>query len=248
MTAQTLDEVIQRLDAIIATAIAEKSRMGYFAALYRKVTIKVKKAIEAGEFDDNARMERLDVAFANRYLEAYDAYRDGNPVSASWRVAFDACNSRRPIVLQHLLLGMNAHINLDLGIAAAQAGGGGDFSNLKDDFNKINEILASLVEEVKDELGKIWPPLRFLDWIAGKADDAIIDFSMEKARDHAWGHAETLAGLDPAGRAAHITEMDADTAFWGRLIRFPGIIAWVVAWWIRNRERGTVPEIIEILK
>lgn len=248
MPAQTITEVVQRLDAIIDAAIVKKSRAGYFAALYRKVTIEVKEALEAGKFDGKERMEKLDVIFANRYLDAYDAYGEGKPVSASWQVALDASKSRRPIVLQHLLLGMNAHINLDLGIAAGQTTAADQLPGLRNDFNRINAILASLVAGVKEELGQIWPPLRFLDWIAGKADDAIIDFSMEKARDHAWGHAEILAGLDSAGQDAHIAEMDADTAFWGRLIRRPGIFARLVLWWVRRGEQGSVPEIIEILK
>jgi len=36
--------------------------------------------------------------------------------------------------MQNLLLGMNAHINLDLGIAAVQTCGGADLIMLKDDF------------------------------------------------------------------------------------------------------------------
>jgi len=39
----TIDDVILHLDAIIATSQKEKSPLGYFAALYRKVTIKVNK-------------------------------------------------------------------------------------------------------------------------------------------------------------------------------------------------------------
>ena len=44
--ARTIDEVILQLDDIIARSIREQSRLGYFAALYRKVTIKVKEGIE----------------------------------------------------------------------------------------------------------------------------------------------------------------------------------------------------------
>ena len=158
MPAQTITEVVQRLDAIIDAAIVKKSRAGYFAALYRKVTIEVKEALEAGKFDGKERMEKLDVIFANRYLDAYDAYGEGKPVSASWQVALDASKSRRPIVLQHLLLGMNAHINLDLGIAAGQTTAADQLPGLRNDFNRINAILASLVAGVKEELGQIWPP------------------------------------------------------------------------------------------
>ena len=83
MPAQTIDEVIQYLDEIIASAQNESSRAGYFPALYRKVTLAVKHGIEHHLFEDGERMERLDVIFANRYLEAYDQYRNGEKPTQS---------------------------------------------------------------------------------------------------------------------------------------------------------------------
>jgi len=65
--ARTIDEVIDQLDDIIALSIREQNRLGYFAALYRKVTAKVKEGIAEGRFDNGPRMERFDVTFANRY-------------------------------------------------------------------------------------------------------------------------------------------------------------------------------------
>ncbi len=70
MPPQSIDEVLAELDHIIAEAAEQGRRLGYFAALYRDVTARVDAAIEAGEFQDNARMARLDVAFAHRYLDA----------------------------------------------------------------------------------------------------------------------------------------------------------------------------------
>ena len=65
-------------------------------------------------------MEKLDVIFANRYIKAYYQYQTQQPASKTWEAAFVEADNYWIIVLQHLLLGMNAHINLDLGIAAAQ--------------------------------------------------------------------------------------------------------------------------------
>ena len=248
MSATTIAEVIAELDQIIATAKQEKNRIGYFAALYRKVTIGVKEGIRAGEFEDGARMERLDVIFANRFLDAYAANREGSRVSRSWLLSFNAARSSWPIVLQHLLLGMNAHINLDLGIAAAETSPGDDFPKLKKDFNRINAVLSSLVGGVKEELSQIWPPLRLLDRLAGTAEDRIIDFSMEVARDKAWEFAEKLAPLAEAARVTTIGEQDQWTAKFGRRIRKPGLLVRLVFLRIRWGEKGTVPEIIEILE
>jgi hypothetical protein len=65
-------------------------------------------------------MERLDVVFANRYLVAFEQSQNNQAPTRSWQLTFETSRRWWPIVLQHLLLGMNAHINLDLGIVAAR--------------------------------------------------------------------------------------------------------------------------------
>ena len=146
--AKTIDEVVDILEEIIQTAITNKDPLGYFAALYKKVTVAVRTGIHKKQFEDNERMEKLDVIFANRYIYAYYAYQAEQEVTTSWLKAFEMGKQFWPIVLQHLLIGMNAHINLDLGIAAATVSKGQSIDSLHNDFNQINEVLASLVKEV----------------------------------------------------------------------------------------------------
>ena len=135
MQATTLDEVIAQLDAIISTSKQQSSRLGYFACLYRKMTMAVKQGITDHLFQDGPRMEKLDVIFANRYLTAYNTFTQNKSVTQAWQVAFEATAKNDYIALQHLLLGINAHINLDLGIAAAEASEGTDINALEKDFN-----------------------------------------------------------------------------------------------------------------
>lgn len=157
MLATTIEEVIEQLEVIITDAKRTSDPKGYFAALYRKVTIAVRdKIIEGNYFEDNVRMEKLDVIFANRYLEAYDIFMTVGTPSLSWLRSFTADSKYWPIVLQHLLLGMNAHINLDLGIAAAQISNPEVIEDLKGDFTKINELLSGLVNEVQQDLTSIY--------------------------------------------------------------------------------------------
>ena len=142
MQAHTIDEVIELLDEIVEETKRANNPAGYFAALYRKVTIRVKEGISNNEFEDGSRMEKLDVIFANRYLVAYHTFYKQEIPTASWQVALRKANKFWPIVLQHLLWGMNAHINLDLGIAAAETASGASINDLKQDFDQINELLA----------------------------------------------------------------------------------------------------------
>src|SRR5579864_1769500 len=86
--AETIEQVIHALDDIIAWAWTEKSRIGYFAALYRRVTCSVKAGIDQGKFQNGPLMEQLDVIFANRYLQAYEQFRAGQAPTLSWQLAF----------------------------------------------------------------------------------------------------------------------------------------------------------------
>src|SRR5215211_3969569 len=153
--ARTMDEVVSHLDEIIARSLREDSRLGYFATLYRNVTVEVKRGIAAGRFQDGPRMERLDVNFANRYLTALDCYHRGEPASRCWMTSFKAATQWPPIVLQHLLMGMNAHINLDLGVAAALTCPGDQLPPLRHDFDEINNVLSAMIEGVQLQLGRI---------------------------------------------------------------------------------------------
>src|SRR6185369_9102712 len=89
-----IDQILLKMDEIVAWCIANASRAGYFAALYRRVTRTVRSKIGTGYFDDDARMETLDVTFATRYLTAFHQWQTGDPaISACWQVAFDAIAS-----------------------------------------------------------------------------------------------------------------------------------------------------------
>lgn len=243
----TIDDVVARLTDIVEDAKATGSRIGYFPALYRKVTIQVKQGIAAGRFENGERMERLDVIFASRYLDAYDAFRRGEQPTASWQFAFDVTEQWSPIVLQHLLLGMNAHINLDLGIAAARTVPAEGLADLREDFNRINEVLASLVGGVQQELAEIWLTLRLFNRYLGSVERSIINFSMERARDHAWSVAERLSPLEDEAQQRLITTLDAEALAVATLVRHPGGFGAAVTKVVRLGERGTVPRIIEIL-
>ncbi|HUG10573.1 MAG TPA: DUF5995 family protein [Opitutaceae bacterium] len=248
MQAGSIDEVIAGLDSIIEVSRKRGTADGYFAALYRRVTAEVKERIARGGFQDGPRMERLDVVFANRYLDAWSRRERGERITESWNEALDCSGHFWPVVLQHLLLGMNAHINLDLGIAAATVSPGSEIHGLKRDFDSINAILAEMTGDVQDRLAHVWPAMRWLDRSAGGVDEAIINFSIRRARDHAWSVALAFAAMDlENARAAHVLRTDANMAALGRRVRRPGLKLAIMLGFIRLRERGSVSEKLDIL-
>lgn len=213
----TIEEVISILEFIIQTELAHESNLVLFPILYKKVTERVKQGIENDEFEDNPRMERLDVLFANRYLEAYFLWKENQQPTQSWVEAFEAATNSKHIILQHLLLGINAHINLDLGIAVSETMGSQDLEDIKNDYYTINDILASMVDEVQGQIGKVSPLFYLLDKIGKGKEDAVVSFSIEVAREGAWIFAKDYhAAID---KTICIAERDHTIARIGKAIR-----------------------------
>ena len=244
----TIDEVITRLTEIVEECRRENSRLGYFAALYLRVTVAVKQGIANNQFQNGECMARLDVVFATRYIQAYELYRQGKQPTKSWQVAFEAAEKWRPLILQQLLAGINAHINLDLGIAAVTTCPGDQLPPLQQDFDTINLVLASLVQPVETEIGSVSPWINFLSKIDPSANDAVINFSMRVARSEAWKFALKLNLLDTGQQADAIERHDQLIADLGRCICYPpgfffklGLLA------IRLRESNDVSKVIDLL-
>lgn len=248
MQANTIDEVIEILEEIINSTKEEQNPLGYFAALYQRVTIEVKNKMNTNYFDDDERMERLDVLFANRYLQAYFDRKNQGGVTSSWKTTFSHATNDQLIVLQHLLLGMNAHINLDLGIAAVEISEAQELDNLQNDFNRINELLSSLVHEVQGSLNKVWPILLWLLKQLNGADSLMIDFSMKLARDGAWKFATELITLDPRQREAEINQRDQAISKVANMITKHPFLVRQLFRIVRSTELGSIKDKIESLQ
>lgn len=242
MPAKSITEIIDLLSIIVAKSEATGNRTGYFAALYKKVTIAVHNKIKAGYFDDNERMEKLDIVFASRYLDAYENYYQQLPCTASWRIAFDTCNTWRPMVMHHLLAGMNAHIGLDLGIATATVSQGTPIENIQNDFDKINTVLGELIAEVKTALYSMWPLSRFISKLnMGKFENDMAGFSMNIARDAAWESAVQYAGLASIdSQSNYINLRDMAVARFTQQVLNPGTFVYALTGIFRVFETGTI--------
>jgi len=226
LSSDPIDQVLLEMDKVVAWCLANASRAGYFAALYRRVTRTVRSKIGTGYFADDARMETLDVTFATRYLTAFHQWRAADPsISACWQIAFGAVADPTLIILQNLLAGMNAHINYDLGIAAAQVAGTMEgLDSLHGDFDKINTLLSCLVPTVFSELGSLSPLIHLVEDLAGPDEEKLVDAVMEFARDFSWLFANELVIL--AGRPdleqKLLAGKDREVAWIGQRLIHPG--------------------------
>jgi hypothetical protein len=239
--------VVARLDGIVEWAIRTRQRIGYFAAVYRRVTATVEEDIRRGRFDDGERMARLDVVFAQRFLDAIESWRAEVPPTRAWAVAFGASDRRDLTVLQQILLGINAHIRLDLAIAAATVAPGNEIASLQGDFSSINTVLAGLVRHDRLAVDSVSPVLRRLDR-AGGMTDRVTDLWIDEVREHAWRVARRLAPLEGDALTTAITEIDQDVASHAEHIVRPGAAFRWVESEITSHEDHDVADVIRMLR
>jgi hypothetical protein len=242
--ADSYDDTIALLTAIVERCARAGDRVGYFAAMYLAVTHTVRARAAAGGFADAARMQRFVTSFAGRYVDAHDAWRSGAPCPSSWRAAFEAAGRWRPVILQHLLLGMNAHINLDLGVTASTLGDGASLATMRTDFDAINDVLAELVDGCQQALDQVSPWLDLADRIGGAGDETLINFSLVVARRQAWSVATRLAGLSGPARDAEISAVDRATAGVAHVVEHPGLAASALLVVVRIRERAAPRDVM----
>lgn len=241
------EEQIAQLREIIALCRARGSRKGYFAALYIHVAVAVADALQRGVFAQPARLCLLHEIFFARYREAFFARAAGEPTRGAWTAAFDAAESGSPCTVQHLLLGMNAHINLDLAIAIAQAIPARELPAFRDDFEQMNYLLSSVLYTVITDLALLRPSLGKINDHFRAEETAIINFGMRHTREHAWHGAERLLGRPAAELEEAIDELDhRATEIAGMLARpvWPGNH---IASLIRSAEPTSVTQILDDL-
>jgi hypothetical protein len=246
--AESVPEVIDSIDEIIAWSIAKPSRVGYFAALYKRITLAVQKAIADKGFQDCARMERFDFTFANRYFDAlnrhFHPHEFGQPTK-TWQLSLKEASNGKPIIVQHLLGACNAHIALDLGITAHEIAAG-NLPGLRDDFNKINDILASQTSDVIKSIDKVSRVLADVHAVLKIYEIDFIDGSLQILRDNAWDFAEDLSG-DESDDTDIIRKRDREMSKLGELIYRPGIPMAAIFDVVAEEEQRCIAKNIQVL-
>jgi Family of unknown function (DUF5995) len=193
--AENIDEVVRTLDQVITWATQEESTIGYFAVLYKRSTVAIRQALNDGKFYDPPLMERFDAVFAGRYFDALNAYfyPDEYPggLTLPWEVAFVRQELGHSTMLQHMMAGLNAHINFDLGLATAKMVPN-SLQAFEHDFNLINAIVATQIRGMLDEVQKLSPGVL---WIRRAIPDEVglIKQVLIKFRQSGWFFAIFLA-------------------------------------------------------
>ena len=120
-----------------------------------------------------------------------------------------------------MFAGVNAHIGLDLGIAAEAISPGPQLPTLHEDFNRINAVLASQVTGVVEDINELSPVLDELHAVLKNDEINLINDTVRAYRDSAWTFATILAITPGVADPAAIVLRDLQIAQPGALIYKP---------------------------
>jgi Family of unknown function (DUF5995) len=183
----------------------------FFLATYLRTTQAVRAELSAGGFEDWAWVERWDVAFAQFYLDALEADLAHGTVPGPWAAAFASAgmSGREVPPLQHVLLGMNAHINYDLPQALLAVISDSEFDDAPlmarraADHRHIDQVLGTLVDR-RDGLPDA-PGSRptVADRLLAPANRLATKRFLTEARAKVWANTRVLASARRKGPAAY---------------------------------------------
>ena len=140
-------------DELRTIALSCNDAAGYFPAMYSRVTAQIANSIDGHTFVDGGRMNAFATEFASRYTRAW---RQEIPRPRCWQASWDVADNGNLLIVQQLLLGINAHVNYDLPQAAAEvARETGDLASVRKDFDAVNGVLAEMSVGVLDELDRL---------------------------------------------------------------------------------------------
>lgn len=222
---RTIDDVVQGFEALEVQFRAAGDRRAIFVTLYGTVSTEIRARLLQRRFSDNDWVDRYAVTFANLYLDALENYEEDryDRVPKAWRLCFDLARAADGLVLQDMLLGVNAHVNHDLPFALEAISIDPDRARRYEDHRAVNDVLASVVERATVRIAALYAPgLEPLDEIAGSLDELLALFSLQVARDSAWESALTLSNArNGVERGLTCSLIGSRAAVMSRLLRAP---------------------------
>jgi hypothetical protein len=222
---RTLDDVVNGLGAREQQFRAAGDRRAIFLTLYGIVSEAMRAQVAARAFADNDWVHRYAVTFANLYRQALDSYDAGqlDRVPKAWRLCFDTARAGTGLVLQDMLLGINAHVNNDLPRALATVSIDPDRDARYRDHCAVNAVLGAVTDEATKRLAALYAPgFTSLDECAGNLDELLSGFSLQVARESAWESAVSLTNArTPFERALATSMIAARAAVLAKLLLAP---------------------------
>jgi hypothetical protein len=205
-----MEEIGERL-------VADNDERQHFHGAYVRSTRTVMADAEAGNFIDAEWADRWAVAFAQLYMDAFDAWERGGDPSGPWRVAFEASRDPNIPPLRHALLGINAHINYDLPQALLAVITDAEFDDEEilarraTDHEHVDSILVKRVHEEDKRMAKVEEPgdRTIVDSLMMPFNTAGTKRFLKDGRHKVWANTKLLSSARRLGPDTYAEELAA---------------------------------------
>jgi hypothetical protein len=190
--------IVKRMTTLVDQWEAARDRRAIFLGCYRLMTLNMLDAIDAGRFHDGVWVSDLLQHFTDYYFNALALYEQSDVATPPvWQLAHDATRDEAVTTLQHLLLGVNAHINFDLVFTLVDqlTPEWADLSlerreQRHADHELVNRIIGETVDAVQDEvIDRHSPWFEFVDKMLGPVDEWLTSHLIAHWREEVWSHA-----------------------------------------------------------
>lgn len=221
LAAEKVFGVVGELTARVMRYDAARDPRAVFAYTYFRLTSDLAASLRTNTlaFRTPEWVADLSVTLATAYFRAMDALdtwlgpgpRPRGEVLATdmpetipkpWRDVYAASTARHSYVLEEVLFSMMAHMSYDLPLAlqALARADRGELRHHIADFHRMNDLLASSVDVVQDEISaRYCRRLHSLDRLFTRDDELFTSYGIRVARGMAWFNCDRL--LDPDASA-----------------------------------------------
>ena len=227
------EKLLDRMHTLITGWEQDRDQRAIFLSCYVQMTANMFQAIDRGEFHDPAWVSNLVHHFADFYFDALEAYNSGlKPTPGPWLATFDAAQNPRLHVLQHLVLGINAHINYDLCFAIEDALRT-EWSSLDasmrqqryEDHCHVNQVIASTLDAVQDTVVERYSPgMDLVDRLLGRLDEKLMSQMIQSWRGEVWKQAVHLVEGDAFERQKVSEEIESRTTNRAKVLLGPKLV------------------------
>ena len=245
---ETIDDVLRNIDQIIDWAKEAQNAIGYFAVLYRRVTLAIRDAINEGTFVDGPRIERARRRLCQALLHRVERLLLPGRVPGS-DASLEGRIRRRPGASSDHCAAHAGRTEcthrFDLGLALLTVAGDWPDS-LRKDYDRVNVLLCRQIPGINKEVQRLSPELR---WLRLLIPDEISEMqkALTKMREEAWLFAFYMA-MHPRNATEKTVHQEAGTAAlssWylqpsGRLSPFPKLVRAIAKHEKRQRCRETL--------
>jgi hypothetical protein len=156
------EEALRALDVVTERLIEAGDARAAFPDVYGIITRRVAESVTLGDrgiFHAPRWISRLAGRFCERYLETlrWSFVRQAQD-SGAWAIAYGARDDAGTLPLQHVLLGLSAHINFDLALGIYRtivefgAFDAASMRRYKHDHDAVNDLLRASIPEAFDHL------------------------------------------------------------------------------------------------